>query len=346
MKVAVLPVAASRKWNPYVWLVNQGMRAHDINAHDLTPESLATQQFDLVHIHWFEGYMGFRNPVRVWLRMSELLKGIDRQREGGAKLIYTAHNVVTHDAPWRRLEDWFVRQFLRRVDGTIFLAEDSIPLVRNRFPELRGPSVVIPHCDYGNWYPDTVTPPEARAKFGIPDSYLVIAHVGQIKAYKNVPELIRAFREIPGDIALLIGGRCIEPDLQETIEELARRDRRVFLDLRHLEDEDIQVFMRASDVAVFPYRNILNSGSAMMALTFGKPVVVPNVGSMPELQQRINADWVRLYDGEFSESVLNSAIAWARETDRGERPPMAELSVAAIAAQHAEFYRKIAGTSA
>lgn len=328
------------------WMLNCELEKLGFQVSDLTYENLMAERYDLVHLHFFEGLTGFRNPFRVIQRMGRLLKGIDRQRAAGAKLIYTAHNIVTHDAPWRGLENWYLEQFLRRVDGTIFVSEVSIPLVRQTFPELKSPSVVIPLSDYGDWYEDRVTGPEARAEFGIPESALVVAHLGLIRKYKNVPALMRAFSTNPGDYCLLIGGRVAEDDLRGEIEALAAADPRIKLELGHLDDDRIQFFMRAADVAVFPYRNILNSGSAMMALTFGKPVVVPNVGSMPELQQRINADWVQLYDGEFSESVLSSAIAWAKGTDRGERPPMAELSVAAIAAQHAEFYRKITGTSA
>ena len=84
----------------------------------------------------------------------------------------------------------------------------------------------------------------------------------------------------------------------------------------------------------------------MMSLTFGIPVVVPNVGSMPELQKRVDPDWVRLYDGEFGEVALREAIEWAKGTERGENPPMEGLTVKAVAAQHAEFYRKVLNSTA
>lgn len=328
------------------WMLNRELEGLGVTAHDLTYEAMATEKFDLIHLHFFEGHMGFKNPVRVWRQMSGLLRGIDRQKRLGAKLVYTAHNVVTHDAPWRWLEDWFLHRFMKRVDGTIFVSEASVPLVRGRFPELSGPSTVIPLSDYGDWYPDTVSREEARAQFGIPDDALVLVHVGLIRKYKNVPELIRTFGSIPGDVFLLIGGRVPDEALRQEIESLAKADSRVRLELRHLEDEDMQNFMRAADVAVFPYRNILNSGSAMMSLTFGIPVVVPNVGSMPELQKRVDSNWVRLYEGEFGDVALREAIDWAKGTERGETPPMEDLSVRAVAAQHAEFYQKVLNSTA
>lgn len=327
------------------WMLNRELEKLGFEVSDLTYENLMSERYDLVHLHFFEGQTGFKNPFRVINRMGRLLKAIDRQKKLGAKLIYTAHNVVTHDAPWRKLEDWYVQQFTKRVDGTIFVSEVSVPLVRAKFPELHGPSTIIPLSDYGDFYPNTVSRKEARAHFGITESALTLSHVGLIKPYKNVPALIRAFKGIPGDLALLIGGRCLEDVLRSEIQQLASEDPRVVVDIRHLEDEDMQLFLNASDVCIFPYRNILNSGSAMMALTFGKPVVVPNVGSMPELQRRVNADWVRLYDGEFGVEALSNAIQWTRETNRGAGPPLQELSVTAVAAKHAEFYRLVCKTA-
>lgn len=50
-----------------------------------------------------------------------------------------------------------------------------------------------------------------------------------------------------------------------------------------IEDEDYQFFFGACDAVVFPFKSILTSGSVMLALSFGKPVVVPRLGCLPDL---------------------------------------------------------------
>lgn len=325
------------------WMLNQGLEKLGFTVHDLTRESLMAEQFDLLHVHFFEGYTYFRNPFKILIRCRKLLRGIDRQKKLGAKLIYTAHDVIGHDTPWRSLEDWFFREFMKRVDGTIFVSDVSIPLVRKRFPELSGPSTTIPLSDYGDWYANTITDAEARTRFGIPEGALVVTHVGLIKRYKNVPALIRAFSAIEGNTFLLIGGRVLEDDLRQELVGLAAADPRVRLELNHLDDDDMQFYMRAADVVVLPYRAILNSGSAMLALTFNRPVVVPNVGSLPELQANLSPDWVRLYDGEFDVAALQSSMDWVRSVAREGRAPLEKLSVDAIAKMHSNFYRSVIG---
>jgi beta-1,4-mannosyltransferase len=67
---------------------------------------------------------------------------------------------------------------------------------------------------------------------------------------------------------------------------------------------------------VLPYRRILNSGTVLLALTFDRPVLVPDLGSMPDLQKAFGTDWIRLYAGELTTAELAGAIDWARATGR------------------------------
>ena len=50
------------------------------------------------------------------------------------------------------------------------------------------------------------------------------------------------------------------------------------LALRYIPDAELQVWLRAADVVVLPFRDILTSGSAILALSFGRAVVAPALG--------------------------------------------------------------------
>lgn len=84
-------------------------------------------------------------------------------------------------------------------------------------------------------------------------------------------------------------------------------------------------------------RSILNSGSALLALSFACPVLVPNLGSLGELQRLVGEEYVRVYSGPISATVLDDALAWLATVPR-VRPPdlrhtawegIAELTLAA-----------------
>jgi glycosyltransferase involved in cell wall biosynthesis len=46
--------------------------------------------------------------------------------------------------------------------------------------------------------------------------------------------------------------------------------------------DEMQVYFNASDVVALPFRKILNSGSMLLAMSFGRCVVAPRAGSLPE----------------------------------------------------------------
>jgi len=78
----------------------------------------------------------------------------------------------------------------------------------------------------------------------------------------------------------------------------------------------------SADAIVLPYKQILNSGSALLALSRNRPVLAPRMGSFPELQEKVGTEWVYLYDGDFNQQVLVDFMKWMRETKRAEIAPL------------------------
>ena len=81
-----------------------------------------------------------------------------------------------------------------------------------------------------------------------------------------------------------------------------------------LPSEQVAAHLAAADVIALPYRAILNSGSALYALSVGRPVIAPQLGSLPELAAEAGTDWVEFYEGEFSAEKLRSALGEAKKT--------------------------------
>ena len=71
-------------------------------------------------------------------------------------------------------------------------------------------------------------------------------------------------------------------------------------------DTEFQLFYRAADIAAFPYKSILTSGSMLLALSFGVPVVIPRVGMTGEVLEGNDAGL--LYDGAEGEVALEAAL--------------------------------------
>ncbi len=131
--------------------------------------------------------------------------------------------------------------------------------------------------------------------------------------------------------------RPITAALADEVREAAGGDPRVRLALGHVPDQDVQHYLRAADLVVLPFRDITNSASALLALSFDRPVLVPARGAMGELQALAGADWVSTYDGDLTPEMLVAALDWALRRPSGA-PRLEALEWPEIARQTLSAY--------
>ena len=128
-----------------------------------------------------------------------------------------------------------------------------------------------------------------RERLGLPLGGFVFVCLGLLRPYKGLEELIPAFRGCRPRLRLLVAGR--PPTTQPTSTGsayLAGGDPRIILEPRFIPAEEVQVYLNAADAAVLPYRQITTSGAALLAFSFGLPVVAPAIGAFPNLVTAAN----------------------------------------------------------
>ena len=57
---------------------------------------------------------------------------------------------------------------------------------------------------------------------------------------------------------------------------------RVTVHIRHIPDDEIELYFKAADVLVLPYRDIFQSGVLFLGYSFGLPVIATDVGSLAD----------------------------------------------------------------
>jgi glycosyltransferase involved in cell wall biosynthesis len=130
--------------------------------------------------------------------------------------------------------------------------------------------------------------PTARTKLGLPANANIVLCFGNIRPYKGVDVLLRAFADVARDdpeALLLIGGQPWgdwEP-YAHLIDELGIGDR-VRTRLEYIPTPEIERYFIAADVVALPYTHFdAQSGVGTRALPFGRPLVVTNTGGLPDL---------------------------------------------------------------
>ncbi|HEX4782849.1 MAG TPA: glycosyltransferase, partial [Candidatus Sulfotelmatobacter sp.] len=287
-----------------------------------------------------------KTAAAAGLKTQAVLSLIDFARRRGTKIVWTVHNLGSHERRYPGIEKWFWRAFLQRLDGFITLSESGLQSARERFPELRSlPGSVVPHGHYRGEYPDDKRT-DCRQRLGIPTNAKVVLFFGWIREYKNVPGLIAAFRGLNNpDAALCLAGREFPKSGASksggSVREQAGSDARIHMHLRHVPNEEVQTFFRAADLVVLPYREILNSGTALLALSFNRPVLVPNKGAMAELQALVGRNWVRTYEGDLTTEQLAEALQWAQHEHRAAIAPLESLDWNRVGEQTLAAYRNV-----
>jgi glycosyltransferase involved in cell wall biosynthesis len=286
----------------------------------------------LIHLHWvfiFTLPGARRFPIMrrlahiwflVWLRICRML---------GMRIIWTAHNVLPHGPVFT--DDASARRTLVKASDLVVAHSQSALAELAALGAVARRSVVIQH--------GPIAPTRSATSLGAPGAdggprrFLFF---GRVQEYKGVDDLLAAFVAMPDDVAahLMVAGQCDDPRLRSRLYALARgAGARVVLRLERVPEEEITELLTAADVVVLPFRRVTTSGSAMLALSHGRPLIVPDLAGLADLPDQA----VIRYDGKVPE--LSAALTRLASADRGT---LAVMSAAACGYASKTTWQEIA----
>lgn len=275
----------------------------------------------VVHLHWISHLV--RDPSRlraVWvtLKYVSLLTAL---RIRGARLVWTFHNDMAHEGRHRWLErvaQWWLVHVL--VDRIILMSEGARVLLADRFSDGVVDRIrVVPHPTYETAYGPQRPKSEARERLDLDADARVLLFFGRVLPYKGVPELLEAFSAVSDSHArLVVAGECVDSELRQELLRGAAGDRRVILRLERIPDARVPLWFSAADWVVLPYRDVLNSGVLLLALTYRRPAIAPAIGAIPEVLYREESLAGLLYD-QSQPGALASALRRALEISPQQR---------------------------
>lgn len=304
--------------NKFVDLFSDSIHKAGNDTREFTWSGTGLWTSDIAILHWPNQFFLKRKLIGtlqsyaklVMLRMARLFKG--------SRIIWVAHNVVPHDSA--SIDAAMRDRFFSLLDGVIFLSGRSKQLIEQEYPQLRlKPQLVTVHGHYKELALSLAT------GYLQPIGPAQLSYVGIIRPYKNLEALVKAAAAAPDLLKLRISGRTEEADaLLAELRLLSAHAAHVIMDVRKtpLDDAEVEKLIDASNGLVLPYRNILNSGSALHALSRNRPVLAPRIGSLPELQDRVGERWLQLYDGELTTNILLNFVEHLGTIDAGATTPL------------------------
>lgn len=223
--------------------------------------------------------------VRYWLPfMGPALGTICRQarRNKKTKVICIADNIIPHE---KRFGDrMFTKYFTSGSDGFIAMSHDVYEDITLFVKEpLRR---YTPHPVYDH-YGERISREEALDALGLDAAYRYLLFFGFIRDYKGLDLLLRAMGEKElreQNVRLIVAGEFYsdEEKTLHLIRELGIAEQ-VILRSDYIPNDCINRYFCAADIVVQPYKTATQSGVTQIGYHFEKPMLVTNVGGLPEI---------------------------------------------------------------
>lgn len=221
--------------------------------------------------------------ARYWLPfMAPSIGSILRWSGKNVKKIGLVDNYHPHES--RVGDKWFTRYFTNTCNGFVTM---STAVKAEMEAEIK--DKVIRYCAHPLYdhYGRIIPKKDARALLNIPEEERVVLFFGFIREYKGLDlmlESISMLKQRGFIVKGLVAGEYYgnESRYQGLIDSLGIHDL-LYLHTDFIPNDEVQRYFCACDLVVQPYRSATQSGVAQIAFHFNKPVLVTDIGGLPEI---------------------------------------------------------------
>lgn len=311
----------------------------------------ASLSADIVHLqHWAPPLSSYLLPL------------VSMAKRAKKKVVITVHNPAPHESAG--IFDAIERRMYRSADALIVHSTTGRDSLLDRLGS-DAPSIsIIPH---GMHIADSPRPAsyDDFISAELDPAFRYVLMFGNLRPYKGVDILLSAWKRIHQDfpdVRLIIAGQSWDgrkrpaSRLASAILRTGSHGSMEFLDPRQLPpgvifhsgflpDTALDELIRVSELVVCPYRHFSGqSGAACRAAAQGRPVLVSQVGALPELA--IDSNWIT--PSGDADALAKSLAKTLSLKESQASISMRQLDAVrafswdSVAARHVEIYRSLA----
>jgi beta-1,4-mannosyltransferase len=282
----------------------------------------------LLHFHWPEAYYRYGgrplHGLTSWPLLVLFGLRLGAARMLGYRIAWTIHQVQPHESASASLERIGGRLLARASD--VLLAHDEATAELARSTLRVADVVVVPHGSYAGVYPAGRSRAAVRKELGVAQDAFTFLCFGDLRAYKDVGLLLSAFGAAAvGDAALVVAGS--DRATGGAVLATAETDARVRPLIGFVPDERVAELFAAADVAVLARGDGGTSGSLVLAMSMGVPVVAARRPAYEAVTAGGAAGWLFEPGDEASLASALAAAASATAEERREKGGLARRQV-------------------
>lgn len=263
-----------------------------------TARYIRKQRPDMVLIQWWHPYFA---PCYYLLQ----------RFMGRQNVTFVCHNVFPHER--FPLDKLLTKMALKRGTHYILHAEEEgkeLQKIKEQ-PDY----VMTPHPTYNAFRFEGMNKAQARDRLHIAQDEKVLLFFGYVRDYKGLKYLLRAMPEIVREedkVRLWIVGEfgADREEYRNLITELQIQEHVRVIDT-YTPDREVEKYFAMADLIVLPYTSATQSGIVQIAFGFEKPVIVTNVGGLPDVVEDGKTGYV--IEPEKPEEIAHAVLRFYRE---------------------------------
>jgi glycosyltransferase involved in cell wall biosynthesis len=237
----------------------------------------------ILHYHWLEIRSLFGLPKFLYKFIFILL-----YKWFGGNLVWTVHNKMPLDMKYRRINFFFRRWMAKNSKLLHIQCRAAIPEISRFYGVDELKFRVIDHPKF----PPKLMPRAAaieainhRFDVHIKVQDRLFLMIGHISEYKGINEVCEVFKSEPIQKKLIIAGPVKKGQMKyyKTLRRLSKSSENIILIPQFINEESVPEFMNAPDYLVFNFRDVITSGGVHLAMSYQKPVILPETDCMKEL---------------------------------------------------------------
>jgi len=257
---------------------------YDIALANEIAQVIVEEQLDLLHVH-------YAVPHAI---SASLAKDMAQSDIG---IITTLHGtdvtILGHDPGLRNTVRYGINKSDRTTAVSDYLVQETMELIRPDGPITR----IYNFIDENRYYP--VDPGLLKQELGIRREEKVIIHISNFREVKRIPDVIRSFQRVVGQMAgvklLLVGEGPEKPEMEKLVGELNLERHVIFTGKR----DDLPELLAISDIMFHLSEKEAFGLVLLEALACGVPSIATEIGGIPEvIEDGVNGFLVPLGDYE------------------------------------------------
>lgn len=197
-----------------------------------------------------------------------------------SKIIGICHNIIPHEP--KPGDEVLSRYFLKSVSFCVAMSHSVANNIRVLSPKTV--FVETPHPLYDN-FGELVSKQEACEFLDIDPTKKYILFFGLVRRYKGLDLLLEACARMQEqDVILIVAGEFYDPpEMYTSIIERYNLHEKVIIKNSFIPQEEVRYYFSAADIVAQTYYTATQSGITQIAYHFNVPMLVTNVGGLPEI---------------------------------------------------------------